>query len=132
MRKNLKLLYRSFDDELTETERRRLQEALANSAALRAKKLRIEKMRGSFTSLEFPSGKPFLAERVWNRISATEVVDPFWEFLFQNFKRSALATAVVLFILVGYHFSRNQGFAPEGGEIVIEDIIESDMYLALE
>lgn len=131
MRKNQKLLYRSFDDDLTESERRRLQQALDNSAALRAQKLRIERMRGNLASVEFQSGKPFLAERVWNRITSTEIADPFWEFLFLNFKRSAVATAIFLFILIGYHVSRTSFSSPQG-EIVIEDVIESDMYLALE
>ena len=131
MRKNQKLLYRSFDDDLTEKDHRQLQQALENSAALRAKKLRIERMRGNFASATPPSGKPFLADRVWNRITTTEIADPFWEFLFLNFKRSALATAILLFVLIGFHFSQTKIFASQG-EIVIEDVIESDMYLALE
>ena len=131
----MKLLYRSFDDQLTDIEQRQLQEVLAKSKDLREAKNRLQWLRGDISALKVPAGKPFLAERVLQRIHAARAVsnihERFWESLFYMFRRVAVATAVGVIILIGFYIA-NEGILFADNEVVIEDIIEADTYLALE
>ena len=102
--KILELLYRSFDDRLTEEERERLDEAIDASGELRAEKERLAAVREAISSTTVSSFGPFFAERVMNRIrDASEpdvTMEPFFESLYRFFKPlTAVAAAAVITIM---------------------------------
>jgi hypothetical protein len=103
-KKILKLLYRSFDDELNETETRRLEEALGQSDELRREKDRILAQRQAIAESPKPSFKPFFAERVMSRIASLNAkkngLEAFYETLLVIFRRLALVGAAILIILL--------------------------------
>jgi hypothetical protein len=106
-KKILKLLYRSFDSQLTRQEQQQLDEALANSRALREERERIISLRNDISSLTVNSFKPFFAERVMqqiNRLHNTEQsLYPFFESLWYLFRRVVIAGAVVVIILISHN-----------------------------
>ena len=130
----IRLLYRSFDDQLTDIEERQLQEALLESRDLRDAKVRLQRLRGDISAIQVPPGRPFLAERVLHRVHVATAMsnlhERFWESLFYMFRRVAVATAVGVIILIGFYIA-NEGIVFANNEVVIEDIIESDTYFAL-
>ena len=86
MQKNLKLLYRSFEQELTEKEQLALLKALEDVPELREKKSRIERLRLKLSGSRSPKGRPFFRERVMSQISSASetVLEPFWDALFHR------------------------------------------------
>ncbi|UCC38968.1 MAG: hypothetical protein JSV96_14325 [Candidatus Aminicenantes bacterium] len=102
----LKLLYRSFDDDLDEKERNELEEALINSEQLRQEKEKILAQRKAISESAAQSFKPFFAERVMARIDAlsekTET-ETFYETLRAVFKPFAIAGAVAMAALILYN-----------------------------
>ncbi|RMF56566.1 MAG: hypothetical protein D6743_20090, partial [Calditrichaeota bacterium] len=66
----LNLLIRSFDEELTEAERRELQNALAADAELREQKRQLQEVRHLVRESAVRSFKPFFAARVMRRVAA--------------------------------------------------------------
>lgn len=106
-KKTLKLLYRSFDSQLTKQEQQQLDEALANSQALREEMKRIISLRNDISSNIADSFKPFFAERVTQRISTLDNTEQssyvFFESLWYLFRRVAIAGTVIVLILISHN-----------------------------
>ncbi len=96
----LNLLIRSFDENLSEVERTRLNKALAGSAELREEKKRFSEMRQTIDESAERKFKPFFSARVMRRIeeSQSEQEDLFGSLVWA-FRVFAMvgATAIVLF-----------------------------------
>ena len=94
------LLIRSFDENLSEGERAKLNQALTESAKLRDEKKRLSEMRLLVSETAERKFKPFFSTRVLRRIneSQTEQED-FFGSLVWAFRVFAMvgATAIVLF-----------------------------------
>jgi hypothetical protein len=106
-----RLLYRSFDSELTPEERIKLKLALQNSSALRAEKTRIEKLRGVLAGQQNFSFKPFFADRVLQKImnltDSKSVHELFFESLYSLFRPVVIAVTILLFVLISYNLSKS-------------------------
>jgi hypothetical protein len=139
-KKILKLLYRSFDSQLTRQEQQQLDEALANSRTLREEKERIISLRDDISSLTAGSFKPFFAERVIERINRLDNTEqnlyPFFESLWYLFRRVVIAGAVVAIILVSHNLwvSRDITLASAFGasQVTVEQLLKTPFDLILE
>lgn len=131
IRTDLKLLYRSFDETLTAEEQQRLERALEQSPELRQQKEHLLSLRSEISEVRFPAGKPFLAERILRRISATaeieRIEERFWEILFHTFQRVAIVAAIALVVLTCFHLLQSDAVSSTD-DVVLEDIIEYDPY----
>ncbi len=123
--KMLELLYRSFDDRLTEGERKELDEALAVSEELRVEKERITAMRNSISSNRAVSFGPFFADRVMNRIRGLETTDSgeeiFFESLYRMFRPLALAASVAIFTLISWNLRKSEDISLSAAFAVQEE-----------
>lgn len=135
--KILRLLYRSFDDNLDETEQQKLAEALRNSGELREEKRQIEMQRNAI--LQSGSGlsfKPFFAERVMNRISGEEkkenYAEIFFEALFSLFKRVALIGAAACIAIIAYNLAKGESLKADDAlyvsQVTYEEILEMPLF----
>jgi anti-sigma factor RsiW len=99
----MKLLYRSFEDELTSEEQHRLEEALATSLELRRKRARIQRIREALSSSAVRSFEPMFAERIRLsmrlRKSALARRQIFSQSLSRRFRPLAIAAAAIIVIL---------------------------------
>jgi hypothetical protein len=106
-KKILKLLYRSFDDELNEKEREQLEKALKKSKELQEEREQIIAQRQALAASSEPSFKPFFAERVMNRIESlgrrNNGLESFYEILLLMFRRFAVIGAALLLLLLIYN-----------------------------
>ncbi|MCJ7509069.1 MAG: hypothetical protein MUO85_10155 [candidate division Zixibacteria bacterium] len=139
-KKILKLLYRSFDSQLTKQEQRQLDEALANSQTLREERERILSLRNDISSLAAGSFKPFFAERVMRRINRLDNMEqnlyPFFESLWYLFRRVVIAGAAVAIILVSHNLwvSHDITLASAFGasQVTVEELLKTPFDLILE
>jgi anti-sigma factor RsiW len=103
-KKILKLLYRSFDVDLSEKERKQLEEALEGSTELQREKEQIAAQRQAVSVSTAQSFKPFFAERVISRIRAKaeeeNTLEVFYQTLKAVFRRLAFAAAVIMIALI--------------------------------
>jgi anti-sigma factor RsiW len=134
--KMLELLYRSFDDRLTEEERTCLEEALSTSEELRAEKERVTGMRKSISSSAAASFEPFFAERVMNRIRGMEKADTdedlFFESLYRMFRPLALAASVVVFTLISLNLRKSDNISLSAAFAVQEEYRDNLLQTPLE
>ena len=117
-KKILKLLYRSFDTELSEKSQKRLDDALERSNELRMERARALAQRQALAKSGTQSFGPFFAERVMGRIeslgqSKTNGFELFYETFKAMFQRLAIASAVVLLALASYNLVK--------GDIIPQD-----------
>ena len=139
-KKVLSLLYRSFDDTLTEAEQRCLNEALKTSAALREEKERLSAMRGDVASLAATSFAPGFTERVMRRLDAepaqTNGGERFFAALIYLFRRVAIAAAVAIVALVVFNLQGGDSLSLESAfgrtEVTIAEVLESPYYITME
>ena len=106
-KKILKLLYRSFDDELNEQEREQLEKALKESKELQKEREQILAQRQALAASSAPSFKPFFAERVMSRIETlgrkNNGFESFYQTLLLIFRRFAIVGAGILLLLLIYN-----------------------------
>lgn len=116
-RKILKLLYRSFDDELSAQEQSKLDMALAQNPELQGIKDEISARRKILAEGEAGSFGPYFAERVMSRIRSGTNTENGLASLYDAFKtifrRFVLAGALVLLILFTYNLSIGDKFSAE-------------------
>jgi len=108
------LLYRSFDDTLSEEERHRLDEALASSPELRDEYERLVQMRQMVSDGAEGSFQPWFAQRVMRRIASEGGVresDLFFEELFSMFRRVAIAAATAAVITISYNLYQSDSIS---------------------
>ncbi len=136
MNKNiLKLLYRSFDDDLNEKERNELEEALKSSEELRIEREKILAQRKAILESGAQSFKPFFAERVMARIDAlsekTEI-EPFYETLKAVFRPFAIAGAVAMVALILYNIGIGDILSSEevffASDAAFEEILQLPLF----
>ncbi len=110
--KILKLLYRSFDEDLEEKERKLLGEALKNSEELRREKDKISTQRQAVSQSAAKSFKPSFAERVMRQIEALgekeSTLENFYNSLKTMFWRLAAIGAVGMIALIIYNLAAGE------------------------
>ena len=106
-KKILRLLYRSFDDELNEKERRQLEKAMEESEELQKEREQILAQRQALAASSRPSFKPDFAEQVMDRIESLGTkkngFESFYETLLFMLRRFALVGAAILLLLLIYN-----------------------------
>jgi len=135
-KKILKLLYRSFDDELNETETQRFKEALRQSDELRREKDRILAQRHAIAESQKPSFKPFFTERVMSRIASLSAkkngLEAFYETLLAIFRRFALVGAAILIILLLANLRSGDALSTDEifytSDVAIEEIADLPLF----
>ena len=121
-KKVLKLLYRSFDDQLTEKEQQRLAQALECSPGLCREKEQLETQRQAVADTVVGSFKPFFVERVLARVNALEgktdglELQRFYKSLVTVFRRVAIAGAVISLVFIIYNLG-------VGGSLPLEEAL---------
>jgi len=102
----LKLLYRSFDEELDPNDKDRLEKALTESHALREEKKRIIEMRSVISNSAKDSFKPFFEERVMKRIlrdkSVILDIGNLLDSLIKVCRPLSIASVSIILIILGY------------------------------
>jgi anti-sigma factor RsiW len=135
-----KLLYKSFDHELSLEEQQSLDEALAASRELREEKARIESMRDTVSAAAADSFGASFAERVMQRIetekrnaSRSEI---FFESLVRVFRPVAAAAMIVLIAMAVYNMSVNDSVSLTGAlgqpDVTLDQVLDPATALAME
>jgi len=111
-KKILKLLYRSLDTDLSEKDQKRLDDALKKSGELRMEKEQALAQRRAISKSGTQSFKPFFVERVMRQIQSLGPTkkngfEIFYETFKAMFLRLAIASAVVLLVLVSYNLIKS-------------------------
>ncbi len=135
-KKILDLLYRSFDSDLDEEEKKLLEEAMKKSEDLRKEKEQIEAQRQSISNSAVQSFKPFFAERVMSRIHALgeteDALENFYESLKAVFRRLTIVGAVVMIALISYNLIVGEGLSPDEAfyvsELTYEEILQLPLF----
>lgn len=130
-KKILKLLLRSFDASLAEKEQRVLDEALENSEELRREKERIRSQRKAVAGSASPSFDPHFPERVMRKISCLgskkrNGLEFFYETFKLTFQRLAVASALVLLLLVSYNLIKGD-ILPQDEVIFASDAVVAEI-----
>jgi hypothetical protein len=113
-KKILKLLYRSFDDNLNEKEQKRLADALEKSPELCWEKQQIQAQRTAAANTAVQSFKPFFAQRVMEQINVLEGktnglgLQVFYESLVSVFRKVAAVGAVVSLVMFIYNLGAGE------------------------
>jgi len=134
--KILKLLYRSFDDELNEKEREQLEKAMKESKELQKEKERILAQRQALAESSSPSFKPLFAERVMNRIETlaqkNNGFESFYETLLLMFRRFAIIGAAILLVLLIYNLRTGDALSTDeifyASDVAIEKMIDLPLF----
>ena len=140
MDKNLRdLLYRSFDSNLNQEERKLLEEALSQSNELRHEKEIIDSLRQNIEKSKTTSFTPFFADRVMENLHLSEEADKnekFFDSLFVFFRPIAIAATVLIIIIAGYNMSTVGHFSLEGAlgipEVTVNDVYDPTLALVTE
>lgn len=126
----LELLYRSFDDELTEADQERLMHALEASEELRKEKAEISAMRGTVAKSNAASFDAGFADRVMQQIQPQKAAqtingDDFFGSLQWAFRRIAIAGAVAAGLLLAANLYQAQEMSLDSAlampELSLED-----------
>ncbi len=129
--KLLKLLYKSFDDMLTDIEQQQLDNALVSSKSLREAKEEIMKLRKTISNSAEQSFSPYFADRVMQIIeepknNLNDTIDEYFDSLFLSFRRIALAGTVVVLALLVNNFISGGGISLDAAlslqQVSIEDV----------
>ena len=133
------LLYRSFDSDLNQKEKKILGEALSHSKELREEKEMIATLRMNIKESKTTSFNPFFADRVIENIHLSEQTDEsekFFESLFVFFRPIAIAATILIIIITGYNMSTSGRFSLEGAlgvpEVTVDDVYDPALALATE
>ncbi len=136
-KKILKLLYRSFDTELSEKNQKRLDNALEKSEELRLEKERALAQRQALAKNGTQSFSPFFAERVMGQIESLGQAkkngfELFYETFKAMFQRLAIVSAVVLLVLVSYNLIKGDILPQEeiifASDAAMEEILELPLF----
>jgi hypothetical protein len=123
-KKVLKLLYRSLDSDLKDTDQKKLDEALKKSEELRKEKERVLEQRRVVADSAGQSFGPFFAERVMNRIDRLgekkNGLEAFYESFMAAFRKVAIVSAAVLVLLISYNVVKSD-IVPEDELFFIAD-----------
>ena len=136
-KKNLKLLYRSLDSELCEKDQQRLNDALVRSDELRLERDRALAQRQALAKSGTQSFSPFFSERVMGRIDSLGQTrkngfDLFYETFKSMFQRLAVASVVILLVLISYNLIKSD-ILPEdeiifASDAAMEEILDLPLF----
>ncbi len=131
------LLYRSFDEQLSAEEQRKLDEALAQSPGLRHEKQVLEIIRNKLhRQMGSQKFRPFFAERVMAEIRARSRQEPFWESLVAVFRPVAIAAAIAMVAIIGYNLTQSKTISVTSAlgepEITMEQMLDPSFAMTLE
>lgn len=125
-----KLLYRSFDRPLSKREQKRLDEALTRSESLRREKEQMESLRRRVASVSVISFGTNFSAQVMARL-AKEMTDNgtllFHEFIFRLFRPVAIATSIIILILISINISKTNELSWEGA-MALPEVTLTDAY----
>ncbi len=93
------LLYRSFDEQLTEQEQKMLEKAVLSSKELRTEKEEIELMRQQLSEWQ-PETESSVTEKVMLRIEREETVTVQYYNLFKKILLSGVAAVILLLLAI--------------------------------
>ncbi len=135
-KKILKLLYRSFDDELGEKEKKQLEKALHKSETLQKERERIILQRQVIADSPQPAFTPYFAERVMGRIESLgekkNGLETFYVTLLSMFRRLAFAGAAILLILLIYNLRTGDALSTDeifySSDNAIEEISDFPLF----
>ncbi|MBD3288174.1 hypothetical protein GF337_05165 [candidate division KSB1 bacterium] len=139
MTKIERLLYRSFDAELSSEEQAILDQALTQSAELRVEKERLEKMRSQVQASGEKAFHPFFAEKVMSRLRDSKQSvqeDAFFNALVSLFRPIVIGSAILFLGLISYNIIRSgeislaSAFAEP--QVTLEQVIDPALSLKLE
>lgn len=131
------LLYRSLDGNLSDNERRMLDDALAASAALRSELADATRLRGALAADPDWKFEPFFVQRVMQRISQPDMLNNVTEILtaalVRLFRPVAAVTVAVLLLLAGWNVVATGKVAPANEQASAADhMLETPVDLLLE
>lgn len=124
--KMLDLLYRSFDDELSEEEQKEFDHALSSLPEFREERDRILEMRQMVSKNAKPAFKPYFSKRVMRQIKELQSEQEDWfGALTWVFRRFALAGAIAAAIFCILNFRSADGVSLDSAlampQLQIED-----------
>ena len=106
-KKIIKLLYKSFDTDLSKRKNLRLEKALDESKDLREEKELIFSRREAITDSAEKAFRPYFADRVMAQIAAIgdrkDTQESFYDALMFGFKRLAVVGALVMIALLFFN-----------------------------
>ena len=109
------LLYRSFDDPLSDKEQKQLEEALAASSELGEEYERLVSLRRMISNNASASFAPWFTQRVMQRINtgdkSSSESEAFFSELSTMFRRVAFAAAIAAVMAVSYNLSQSDTFS---------------------
>jgi hypothetical protein len=115
-----KLLYKSFDTGLSDSEKYALNEALKSSSELRKMKADIEAVRNAVKDTAITDFSPGFQTRLLNEISRSRIyisaLSSFTDSLTLSFRKVAFSAAIILMLLIGYNLN-------EGNNYIFENIL---------
>jgi hypothetical protein len=124
------LLYRSFDEDLSQKEKQALEKALSQSETFRAERESIIQMRQSVKKGNISRFQPFFAERVLNRIQTTLQVkaeESFFNSLLVVFRPLAIAAIILIIIISAYNITSSGQISLEGA-LAVPEVTLNDAY----
>jgi hypothetical protein len=135
-KKILKLLYRSFDDELNEKEQVRLEKALEEYEELKNERELILEQRQALAGSAAPSFKSDFAERVMDRIQTLDQkkngFESFYDTLLLMFRRFAIVGAAILLFLLIYNLQTGDILSTEeimfASDLTFEEILSLPLF----
>lgn len=135
-KKILKLLYRSFDDDLDEKEQEQLEKALEESTEVQKEWEQIAAQRRALAKSTPFSFEPLFAERVMSRIETIgkkkNGVESFYETLLVMFRRFAIVGAAILLILLIYNLQSGDILSSEeilfASDFTFEEILNLPLF----
>jgi hypothetical protein len=130
-RKVWKLLYESFDRQLSGEERHLLDRAREEAKELRREEEQIRRQRRLLASGDPPSFAPGFADRVLARLGEEKkrfaANDLFYETLTTVFRRVALAAAALALVMVSYNIIRTGSVSVSGALAMAHMDMESSI-----
>jgi len=136
-KKILKLLYRSFDTELSEKDQKSLDDALERSDELRMERERALAQRQALAKSGTQTFGPFFPERVMGRIESLGQTkkngfELFYETFKAMFQRIAVASVAILLVLISYNLIKSD-IIPEdeiifASDAAMEEILDMPLF----
>ncbi len=134
--KVLKLLYRSFDTDLSERKQLRLDEALEQSKDLRKERKLILSRRQAVADSAVRTFRPYFADRVMSQVTAMgdkkDTQESFYDALMFGFKRLAVVGALVMIGLISFNVIKGHVIPIDeaffASDLVIEEILNLPIF----
>lgn len=135
-KKVLKLLYRSFDTDLSEREQQRLDEALEQSKDLREERELIVSRRQIVADSAVKSFRPYFADRVMSQIAAMgdkkDTQESFYDALLFVFRRLAVVGTLVMIGLIFFNLIKGHVIPVDeiffASDLALEEILNLPIF----